>query len=266
MIKRVTGLLRSRLTGSAALGATVTVLSLSGISGCAQSSSPLPVAPNAPVLSPSNTAPTSGANSLNTLPDKSEYVVVQDGHLAIRGRRTKFWSVIGKTFITPELEPGDSPAVRKQKIDDARRGTDVLVQRFFDLGFNSTRLWAAAPNTEDYQIGDGSAADAVDYFLAEMKKRGGRIWLAALNNVGDAEVKDAGIVDDPGTVELWKKAVEASDGKVSLRGSLARVWDRRLEALHIERMKQVAMHTNKHTGLRWADDPVFGVWELTNEE
>jgi hypothetical protein len=39
-----------------------------------------------------------------------------------------------------------------------------------------------------------------------------------------------------------------------------------LEALALRRMEAIATHTNRHTGLRWCDDPVFAVWELSNEE
>ncbi|NJM17124.1 MAG: hypothetical protein HC896_18625 [Bacteroidales bacterium] len=29
-------------------------------------------------------------------------------------------------------------------------------------------------------------------------------------------------------------------------------------------MTAIATHRNHHTGLRWCDDPVFAVWELSN--
>src|SRR3546814_4082465 len=49
----------------------------------------------------------------------------------------------------------------------------------------------------------------------------------------------------------WTKAV--GDRGMRLRNNLARAWDKRLETLAIQRMKNVADHKNQHNGLRWAD-------------
>lgn len=53
---------------------------------------------------------------------------------------------------------------------------------------------------------------------------------------------------------------------MSLRNNVARAWDARLEAIAIRDMEAIAKHRNKHTGLRWCDDPTFAVWELSSEE
>jgi len=235
--------------------------------GCGPTTTQAPLSPAVTPAPAVAVVPQVKKETLQVLPADSEYVVVKDGHLSIAGQRQRYWAVIGRTFIAPDLKSEDSPEVRKTKIANAKRGTDVLVQRFTDLGFNANRLWESLPNTEDYQIGDGSHADSVDYFISEMKKRGSRIWVAALNGAGSAKPEDVNIVSEPSTAEAWKKAVsDAGKDGVDLRGSLARTWDPRLEALHIARMKAIAMHTNKYTGLRWADDPTMAVWELSNEE
>ncbi|MDX2055591.1 MAG: hypothetical protein SFV15_24530 [Polyangiaceae bacterium] len=253
----------SNLPGLAALGGVVVALSSFACGPTATQAAPAAPA----VAAQAAAAPVAPKEQAQVLPADSEYVIAKDGHLTVAGQRQRFWAVIGKTFLTPHLENGDSAEVRKKKIETARHGTDVLQQRFQDLGFNANRLWESLPNTEDYQVGDGSHADSVDYFIAQMKKRGSRIWVAALNNVGNAKAEDVNVLEDPSTAEAWKKAVkESGDEGMGLRGNLARAWDPRLEALHIQRMKAIAMHTNKHTGLRWADDPVMAVWELSNEE
>ena len=201
------------------------------------------------------------------LPPDSAYVTVKDGHLSLDGKRVRYWAVIGKPYIHIVAKPGDTPEQRAEKLQASRKGTDVLVNRFLDLGFNACRLWSTAPNQEDYAVGDGSSADALDYFVARMKEKGLKIWVAGLNNAGEATPEDAGIVSDPATAEGWRAAVAGWDkGRVNLRNNPARIWDPRLEAIALRNMKAVATHRNKHTGLRWCDDPVFAVWELSNEE
>jgi len=211
-------------------------------------------------------------------PDKDYVVATPAGHLAVNGQRERFWSVLGKPFIEADIKPGDDAATRAAKLEKSRKGTDVLMQRFVDMGFNSVRLWNVVPGTDDYTLGDGSKADSVDYFIAQAKKRGFRIWSAGLgNSVGSAPADQVSIVNDPKTAEAWQAAVAeynepkpdakgAEKKPIDLRHSLARIWDPRLEAIYIERMKANANHLNKHTGLRWSDDPAFAVWELTNEE
>jgi hypothetical protein len=235
-------------------------IALLAFSGCAKPSAP----PSTPEAKP---ATTEGAEKVTALPPDSEYVLAdKGGFLTVGGERKRYWAAIGRVFLQPRLDEKDSAEERQRKIAEARRGTDVIIQRLQDLGFNAVRLWSAVPNTEDYQVGDGSEADSVDYFISEVKKRGWKLWIASLNSVGSAKAEHASVISDPSTEEAWKQAVAEAGGEVSLRGSVARVWDPRLEALHIQRMKEVALHTNKYTGLKWSDDPVFGVWELTNEE
>lgn len=209
------------------------------------------------------------------LPPDSEYVVVADGHLSIHGKRQRFWGVIGQLYQAPELKPDDSDATRKSKIDLARKATGVLVQRYQDLGFNACRLWHT-PFVEaelddgqpvNYRPGDGSQADALDDFIARIKAAGMKIWFAGLNRIGQVGPGDAGIISDPGTASAWSAAIGELQAKDrNIRNHLARIWDPRIQALGIQRMQRIATHMNKHTGLRYCDDPVFGVWELSNEE
>jgi len=102
----------------------------------------------------------------STIPE-SEYVTVRDGHLSVDGQRRRFWAVIGKLYSDSGVTPNDSPAEHRAKVETARKSTDILLDRFEKLGFNSFRLWTAVPNTEAYTVGDGSSADSVDYFLAQ---------------------------------------------------------------------------------------------------
>ncbi|MGF1678299.1 MAG: hypothetical protein ACFCUX_03785 [Candidatus Methylacidiphilales bacterium] len=209
-----------------------------------------------------------GCGSSDRLPADKEYVVVQDSQLTINGQPQRFWSVIGSTFFTPEFAEGDDAETRAEKVAEARRRTDELLDRLDDLGFNSVRMWQASLwNAPEYTPGDGSRADMVDYYIARVKEKGWRIWMPGFNRAGSATPDDVSVIDDPATAEAWRAAVASEkESKTDLRHSLARTWDPRLEALYAQRIEKIATHFNQHTGLRWSDDPVFGVWELTNEE
>lgn len=210
------------------------------------------------------------------IPDADYIQVSKDGHLELNGKRKRFWSVIGKPFIGAGVKKGDSPEVIKEKVAKAWKSTDALLDRFEDLGFNSVRLWNGFKTKQDYTIGDGSTADSVDYFLDQAYKRGFRVWTAGLNQVCGPLPEDVNIIDDPATAKEWLKAIDelpkkktknsAAQRAGGLRNNMARIWDPRLEAIAIRSMETIATHYNKYRKLRWCDDPVFGVWELSNEE
>jgi hypothetical protein len=193
-----------------------------------------------------------------------QYVRVSaDGHLELAGERVRFWGHIGH-FPDPKLGQRENP----------RRDHEMMVERMKILGFNLHRLWHHA-HSEDYEKGDGSRAELRDYGICLMKEAGIRVWFAGLNNLGVVQESDVSILEDPATAEPWKKAIRSmsrkwwwSEGKVGARlhRNLARMWDPRLQALSLKRMKETATHFNKHTGLRYCDDPVMAVWELSNEE
>ncbi|MEX2607274.1 MAG: hypothetical protein WD708_08010 [Kiritimatiellia bacterium] len=211
--------------------------------------------------------------SAQTLPPDSEYVIVdENGHLSVNGERRRFWAVIGKLMISAGVQADDDAETRAAKLERSRKGTLALLDRFQALGFNGLRMWYSLGGAahSDYEMGDGSYADSVDFMIAEAKKRGFRIWFAGFGNrVGLPDPEKVNLVDDPETAGAWVEAVEdylGREKKVDMRHSFARHWDPRLEALYIERMKENADHVNQYTGLRWGDDPVFAVWELSNEE
>ncbi|NJK90762.1 MAG: hypothetical protein HC904_02355 [Blastochloris sp.] len=103
-------------------------------------------------------------------------------------------------------------------------------------------------------------------FWSEAGKRGFKVWAWSTNRVGKVTAADVGIVKDEATAKAWAEAVASVKDGMEIRNNPARIWDPRLEVLGLERMKAIVMHTNKHRGLRWADDPTFAVWELSNEE
>ena len=193
-----------------------------------------------------------------SLPPDSAYVTVNaDGHLSINGKRERFWAVIGKPYIASGIKANDDSATRSAKLEQSRKGTDFLLDRFTEYGFNAIRLWDVTTN-ETYTVGDGSSADCIDYFVAQAKKRGFRIWSAGMGNrVGRYHRDEVTSIDDPETAAAWQAAVDEYNtpkhkhkGKrkpIDIRHSMARYWDPRLEAIYIKRMRANAQHLNKHT-------------------
>ncbi|RMD83398.1 MAG: hypothetical protein D6820_02390 [Lentisphaerae bacterium] len=204
----------------------------------------------------------------NSIPE-SEYVTVKDGHLSLRGKRIRFWGAIGSLVGKRKTIAGDPYYVQRKN-----------VARIKSMGFNMIRFWHFDKyGPVAYKKGDLSRRDVIDFFLAECKRQGIYIWPAGLGNGGPLFTNEldeaAKIIDDPATEEAWKKAVAKLARKhyryknkkvIRLGFALPLIWDERLEKLAISRMKAAVQHLNRHTGLRYCDDPSFAIWEIVNEQ
>ncbi|MDA3962433.1 MAG: hypothetical protein PF961_16725, partial [Planctomycetota bacterium] len=189
-----------------------------------------------------------------TLPPDSEYVQIQDGHLHLDGKRVRFWAGIN-----------GQPHWRKDcTVEDIVRSVD----RVEAYGFNMMRLWGVHrtfdKQPEGYVKGDGSKLDLHDRTIAEFKKRGIKIWVGAGGTGGRARAEDVDIIDEPETAAAWQEAIGPKGVKCA--HYVATLWDPRLEAIAIRNNQTRMNRVNHHTGLRIGDDPVFAVWELTNEQ
>ncbi|MEM6550523.1 MAG: hypothetical protein AAF750_00095 [Planctomycetota bacterium] len=209
-----------------------------------------------------------------SLPSDDEYVVARDGDLFIGDRQVRFWAGIGSF---PPFPPKDG---------DPYRFNHRMIERLDAYGFNMMRLFGYQRRVREaggqYTKGDGSRLDIMDHMIALAMENGVRIWVGGNNRNYVFTAEDVDIVDDPDTAAAWAAAVaEATEAAASLEGvkrltreqkqmrswlKLASVWDPRLEAVVIRNTQQFMDHVNQHTGLRVGDDPVFGVWELTNEQ
>jgi hypothetical protein len=190
------------------------------------------------------------------LPPDSEYVVVKDGRLTRNGERVRFWGATGGAPAA--AAPGeDVYAFNRRAID-----------RIQAYGFNIMRIWrlhdAYERQPDGYVQGDGSRLDLYDWYIAEARRRGIRLWFGAAGVGGRATADDVDILDDPATADAWKEAVGEGIDRPGYH--LATAWDPRLEAIAIRNTARNLDRVNLHTGLRLADDPVFAVWELTNEQ
>lgn len=176
------------------------------------------------------------------LPSENEYITIgEDGHLYLQGERIRFWGAIGKV-----------PA-------DTYEENVALVKRIKELGFN---LFRYGNKVEDYTKGDGSKADLFDHFLYSCKKEGIYFWYTGLNNVPDMKADDVSIIDDPESAQEWSEAIV----QLNQRKPGCWAWDERILKYRLENKVRILNHVNQYTGLRYADDPVFAVFELTNEE
>ncbi len=227
------------------------------------------------LLGVSVAGPVRGADNGN-LPHDSAYVRVVDGQLHVDGQRVRYWGTNGHTFAQANVKRGDTPAEVRRKVTRMRQSNRMILDRLEMLGFNSVRIWVGfSRDSGPYRKGDGSKADSIDFFLNEASKRGFRVWYAGFNSLHRVSPEDVGVIDDPATAEAWAQAVRSQceyndDGTLKrgwdIRNNVARIWDPRLEAFGLAGMINSANHINQYNGLRWADDPVFGVWELSNEE
>ncbi len=196
---------------------------------------------------------------------EADYVTVSpEGHLQTGGERIRFWAVIGAFPNVPAAPAGEeTPEAFAERIALGRRSNELLVRRFADLGFNMVRFWR---NSErDYTPGDGSSEDVKDHFLSLLKAAGFRIWYPGLAQVYP-KASDVDVLDDPATAAAWAEAMaQMEDNKDNLARVVAK-WDERTEAVMVRGMRRRVDHLNRHTGLRVGDDPLYAVFELTNED
>lgn len=199
------------------------------------------------------------------LPADDAYVQVRDGHLALGGERLRLWGAIGSFPGKAETRAGD--LYFRQK---------AIIARLQQVGFNTVRVWHLAFDGAA-TVGDGSATDISDFFVAECGRQGIKLWGAGFGGgrlYRDEVPAAAKVIDDSATEAEWVAAIQSLCKKEYWTGDRtamqllipAVAWDPRLEALAIQQMRAKAMHVNLHNGLRFADDPTFAVWELTNEQ
>ncbi len=219
-------------------------------------------------------AASSSAQPAADLPSVEQYVVARDGELFIGDRQVRFWGGIG----------GFSP--RPPKDGDPYRFNRRMLDRMDAYGFNLWRIFAyqrfLAKQPGGYTRGDGSRLDVYDHMISLAKQNGIRLWVGGAKASYHFTVEDVDIIDDPETREAWIEAVGEATAvarstedvkqltrehkQMRARLNIASVWDPRLEAILIRNHAAFLDHVNQHTGLRVGDDPVFGIWELTNEQ
>ncbi len=168
-----------------------------------------------------------------------------DGHLYFEnGRRARFIGInLGSKSALP-----DKPMAR------------IMAARFAKYGFNLIRLHSLDSKYAgliDYARGtsqhfSSEALDRLDFFIAELKKRGIYVYLDMLDyrmfRTAD------GVRDGDAFTPNW-------DG--SSKG--ASIFVERMIELQKDYATKLLTHENPYTGLRYVDDPAIALIETTNE-
>jgi hypothetical protein len=190
---------------------------------------------------------------------KDDFVTIQNGHLHKDGRRLKVWG-------TNVLFVGDKR--HEEMYATSYESIDTAVERLKESGYNGIRFWARGWGKDmDYEKGDKSQVDYHDYFISKLKQNGFVIWIAGMNDHAlgrQIAAEDVNVIDEPQTADKWIEAV--SGEKILNNKSLMMAWDKRLRQLYLNNIKKYLDHYNQYTGMHSYEDPVFGTWELSNEE
>jgi len=136
-------------------------------------------------------------------------------------------------------------------------------------GVNSVRLhkyadgpgWAGIQSPESFAEFDPAGLDRLDYFIAQLKKKGIYVKLSSTFGVklGPADRKDVPYMDEFGKLKGGRNArVATGHGSIFL--------SRELQALQIRQIVNILKHRNRYTGLTYAKDPAVAVVELFNED
>jgi len=187
------------------------------------------------------TRPASLASILEPVAGKDGFIRVQNGHLVRPdGRRFRIWGI----------------NATMQGALPAKEAAPVVAQRLAETGINCVRFHfidRPAPaglldaNRDDSQTFDENQLDRLDYFIAELKKRG--IYSDLNLNVG--------------------RRYRAGDGVKEYEllgvGKGATYFDPRLIALQKDYARKLLTHRNPYTGSTYAAEPAVAIVEFLNE-
>ena len=190
---------------------------------------------------------------LRAVVQPSDFVVPADGVFQLDGSPLRLWGVALRA----------SPPLTQPLPDDAEPESDppasAFLRRLKAQGIGFLRL--NIPSAEDPD--EAARCLAIDRVLARSRAHGIHVWLGASRALGTVTSNDVVVLDDPASASAWMDSFAGlRDGRLHLDGSLARVWDPRLELLESQRLADRASHFNPVTGRRWSEDPAIVLWEL----
>lgn len=168
-----------------------------------------------------------------------------DGHFYFAsGSRARF-------FGTNVVGPGCWPTKEKAPITAARLAKyGVNLLRFHAFDSPSGKMIDYARGNSQHLNAD--ALDRLDYFIAELKKRGIYVYLDLLDYRKFTSAD--GVKDGDAFTSNWAG---------SMKG--ASIFDERMIELQQDYATKLLTHRNPYTGLRYVDDPAVAVVEVTNE-
>ncbi len=174
---------------------------------------------------------------------KHGHIRVQDGHLVDgRGRRLRLWGV-NLTGAACFPEKPDAPRVAEQI---ARFGINCIRFHFLDSNWGEGAS-LFPPDGDTTRRLDPAQLDRLDFFLAELKKRG--VHSNFNLNVG----------------RVYRAGDGVADHECLGLGKALQYFDDHIASLHREYAKQLLTHRNPYTGNRYLEEPALAIVELVNE-
>lgn len=168
-------------------------------------------------------------------------ITIRGGHLvAPAGRRFRIWgvNVTGGTCF-PAKE--DAPLVAAHL---ARFGINCVRFHFLDSNWSASLF---VRGRDDTRALDPSQLDKLDYFVAELKKRG--IYTNLNLNVG----------------RVFRKGDGVKDYEYLGFAKVLNYFDEQIQMLHKEYARQLLTHRNPYTRTEYRHEPAVAIVELVNE-
>ncbi len=189
-----------------------------------------------------NAAPLVDLSSFLEVPaGKNGHVTIKNGHLVTPdGKRFRIWGVnVTGAACFPSRE--DAPVVAAHL---ARFGINCVRFHFLD-----TNGWPSlfVRGRDDTRALDPKQLDVLDYFVAELKKRG--IYTNLNLNVG----------------RVFRKGDGVRDYEYLGFAKIVNYFDEQVQMLHKEYAQQLLTHRNPYTGSEYRHEPAVAIVELVNE-
>jgi len=189
-----------------------------------------------------NAAPLVDLSSFLDAPaGKNGAIGIKDGHLVMPdGKRFRIWGV-NVTGAACFPSRADAPIVAAHL---AQFGVNCVRFHFLDSNWSASLFVRGSDNTRSL---DPNQLDTLDYFVAELKKRG--IYTNLNLNVGRTFRKGDG-VNDYEHLSLAK---------------VVNYFDEQIQMLHKEYAQQLLTHRNPYTNSEYRHEPAVAIVELVNE-
>jgi hypothetical protein len=172
---------------------------------------------------------------------KGGFIRIRNGHLAKpNGERLRIWGV---NFTAASCFPSkeDAPVVAEHL---ARFGINCVRFHFLDSNWSDSLF---VKGRDDTRALDPQQFDRLDYFIAELKKRG--IYTNLNLNVG----------------RNYRKGDGVKDYEYLGLAKIVNYFDEHIQALHKEYAKQLLTHHNPYTKSEYRSEPAIAVVEMVNE-
>jgi hypothetical protein len=172
---------------------------------------------------------------------KGGFIRIRNGHLAKpNGERFRIWGV---NFTAASCFPSkeNAPVVAEYL---ARFGINCVRFHFLDSNWSGSLFVKGRDNTRAL---DPQQFDRLDYFIAELKKRG--IYTNLNLNVG----------------RNYRKGDGVKDYEYLGLAKVVNYFDEHIQSLHKEYAKQLLTHHNPYTKSEYRYEPAIAVVEMVNE-